>query len=239
MKRPMRTQEYNNQRPGQNVHKQHQQSTSHSYMRDHTNSKPIKGKTPLRNGQQTRCNICQSINQLGSQWPDRSSEEVTYMVHELMLKNSNDLALQTLLTETWCCAVLDSGASSTVCGITWFQEYLDNLSTNEIADLKYSTSNKPFRIGDGREACSSKTATVPVNFGPHKTAIKTDTVDANTLLLPSSSSMKKAQKLLNFDNNEIIFDDSEILLETTANGLNALPIPAPKQLINKFNNNNN
>ena len=39
---------------------------------------------------------------------------------------------------------------------------------------------------------------------------------------------------LNFDNDMIIFNDSEIPLHTTSNGLYALPITSPKQLINNF-----
>ena len=42
----------------------------------------LKKKNPLRNGQQTKCNICRSMNHWVSQCPDRSSEELTYMVHK-------------------------------------------------------------------------------------------------------------------------------------------------------------
>ena len=89
MKRPTRMQKYNNQGTGQNLHKQHQQSTSHSYMRYRNNTKPSKRKNPLRNCLETWCSIRRSINQWNSQCPDRSSEEITYMVHELTLQNSS------------------------------------------------------------------------------------------------------------------------------------------------------
>ena len=114
MKRPTRMQKYNNQGTGQNLHKQHQQSTSHSYMRYRNNTKPSKRKNPLRNCLETWCSILRSINQWNSQCPDRSSEEITYMVHELILQNSS-------------------------------------LSVNQIEDVIYSNSDKPFRFGNGRE----------------------------------------------------------------------------------------
>ena len=111
-----------------------------------------------------RCNICQSINHWTTQCPDRPSEEITYVVDKLILQNPTDLALQTLLSETWCCVVLDTSTSGTVCGATWFQEYLDSLSANEIANVTYFTSIKPFRFGDWREVRSSKAATILVHF---------------------------------------------------------------------------
>lgn len=237
MKRPIKTRQYYNQRTNHNSQKHYQQNTSNSYWRDN-HSKPSKGKNPLKNGQQTRCNICQSINHWASQCPDRSSEEVTYIVHELVLHNSNDVILQSLLSETWSCAVLDSGASSTVCGTTWFQEYMNSLSANEKESIVYTTSNKPFRFGDGREIKSTKAATIPANIGSHKVSIKTDIVDANIPLLLSRSTMKKARMLLNFDDDTIVYNDSEIPLQTTSNGLYALPITSPKQLINNVNNDN-
>ena len=43
----------------------------------------------------------------------------------------------------------------------------------------------------------------------------------------------------NFDSNTKTFHDYKIPVETTFNSLYALPILTPKQLINKFNNNNN
>ena len=79
-----------------------------------------------------------------------------------------------------------------------------------------------------------KSAIIQVNFGTHKSAIKADIVDANVLRF----SMEKKQMWLHFDGDTIIFNDLEIPLETTPNGLSALPITAPKQLINKFDNNN-
>ena len=48
------------------------------------------------------------------QYPDKNQDDVTHMVHELVLQNCNDTVLQPFLSETWLAAVLDSGASRTV-----------------------------------------------------------------------------------------------------------------------------
>ena len=95
------------------------------------------------------------------------------MVHEFVLQNSNELALQVLLSETWCSAVLDSGASSTVCGKQWFTEYNNSLSDKEKSTITFDTCNKPFRFGDRKQYYSSKAAIIPANIGQHKVNIKT------------------------------------------------------------------
>ena len=72
------------------------------------------------------------------------------IVHELVLQNSNDIALQSLLSETWWSTVLDSGATNTVYGKVWFDEYLKSLPSEQQSKITYTTSSKPFRFGDGR-----------------------------------------------------------------------------------------
>ena len=72
------------------------------------------------------------------------------MVHEIILQNSSDTALQILLSETLSSAVLDSGASSTVCGTQWFTEYTDSLSAQDKSKVTYEDYSKPFRFGDGK-----------------------------------------------------------------------------------------
>ena len=201
-------------------------------------TKLSKGKYPLRNGQQTRCNIWESINHWVSQCPNRSSENVTYMVHKIVQQNSSGVALQTLLWETWCCAVIDSGSSSTVCGWTWFQ-WIPWQSLSKWNNRSDIFNQQQFRLGDGGEVKYSRAATVSVNFGPYKVAIKIDIVDANIALLLQLSSMEKAQMRLNFNSNTIIFNDFEMPFKTTFNGLHVFPIRAPKVLIKKFDNNKN
>lgn len=49
------------------------------------------------------------------------------MVHEIKLQNTPDSILQTLLSEIWSAVVLDSGASTTVCGKPWFEQYTKSL----------------------------------------------------------------------------------------------------------------
>ena len=111
--------------------------------------RPTKGRNPQKNGQPTQCNTCQSINHWTTQCPDKNLDEVSCMVHEIILQNSSDTVLQITLSETWPSAVLDSSASSTVCGVKWFNEYVEGLPAQDKSKVTYENCNKPFRFGDG------------------------------------------------------------------------------------------
>ena len=157
------------------------------------------------------------------------------MVHELVLQNSNN-AIECLLSEAWSAAILDSGATSTVCGQVWFDEFLASLNDEAKLTITYTESNKPFRFGDGNKILSNQAATIPAMIGSHRIFIKTDIITADIPLLLSKSAMKRAQIQLNFKNDTIKFMGEEIPLQTTSNGLYCLPITAPKQLINQLSN---
>ena len=102
-----------------------------SNWKENVNSKISQGKSPLKNEQPTRCNICQNINHWATQCPDRNLDEVAMIVLELVLQNSSDTVLQSLLSETWCSALLDSVATSAVCDKVWFDEYFKSLLSEQ------------------------------------------------------------------------------------------------------------
>ena len=69
-------------------------------------------------GNPTKWAICHSINHWVQNCPDRESEN-TYVVNEVVLHQSdynNPNKLKHLTSETWSSALLDCGASKTVCG---------------------------------------------------------------------------------------------------------------------------
>ena len=57
--------------------------------------------------------------------------------------------LSTLVSESWNHAILDSGASKTVCGSMWLSTYVDSLSDSDKLAVAYSDSNNSFHFGDG------------------------------------------------------------------------------------------
>ena len=200
----------------------------------HPQTAKPRGKNPLqRNGEQSRCRICQSINHWERECPDRRKiNDVSLVLNEVILQTSNDVVLKNLVSETWGSTVLDCGATNTVCGRSWFDEFESSLSPDDVANIKYSESSKPFRFGDGKVVKSSKMATIPAFIGNKKLHINTDIVEADIPLLLSTSAMKKAQMQLNFANDTLSAFGQELPLKMTSNGLYSLPITKPTQLIN-------
>ena len=129
---------------------------------ENLNSRTSQGNNPLKNGQPTRCNICQSINHWVTQCPDRNLDEVAMLVHERVLQNSNDIVLESLLSETWCSAVLVD------------EYFIKSLPSEQQSKITYTTSSKAFRFGDGRQSISVKANTIPSTIGSCKVEIKTD-----------------------------------------------------------------
>ena len=185
------TNRLNPNRNGSNF-KQYDSKNTTNYQ-ERNGSKFSRGKNPKRNGQRTRCNICQSINHWADQSPDKDTDRLACMVHEVVLNSSEETVLQTLLSETWVSVILDSGASSTVCGKTWFDEFFKSLKPTDQSNIIFSECSKPFRFGDGIQYKSSESATIPAIIGNQVVNIKTHIIDSDIPLLLSKASMKKAK----------------------------------------------
>ena len=100
---------------------------------------PLKrGKNPLdRYGNPTKCAICHSINHGAQNCSDRESQN-TYVVNEVVLHQSdydNPNERKHLTSETWSSALLDCGASKTVCGKEWLTQYINNLSDTDQSSI--------------------------------------------------------------------------------------------------------
>ena len=194
---------------------------------------PARGKNPVnRMGDLTRCRLCQSINHWERECPDRNINDVSLVLNEVVLHISDDTVLKTMVSETWCSAVLDSGATNTVCGRTWFDEFASSLKQDDAASITFTESSKPFRFGDGKVVTSTKMATIPAFIGNTKVSINTDIVDADIPLLLSKTAMKNAKMQLNFDNDSLSAFNQNLSLKITTNGLYTLPITKPTQLLN-------
>ena len=168
--------------------------------RNNQPNKPSKGRSPHKNGQPTSCNIYQSINHCYTQFPGKNMNDIIYMVHGIILQSSIDLLSHVLLSETWCSAVLDLGASNTVHGRLWFNEYMESLSKEDKSKVLLEGGSKPFRFDDGKQFVSSTTAILPANIGQHRVSIRTNIIGSNIPLLLSRATMKNGQIGLSFQN---------------------------------------
>ena len=229
----------NNQygRPPPNANQRRQVGAPPGNWRDRqeTQYPKTRGKNPLNKfGAQTRCRICQSVNHWENKCPDKEVSDTTLLLNEVVLHANNDTVLRALLAETWSCAVLDCGATNTVCGTKWFEEFKSSLTPALQDKIVLQDSSKPFRFGDGVIVNSTKRANIPAFIGQNSVQIVTEIVDADIPLLLSIKAMKKGNLTVDFGNDQLIGFGQKIPLQTAANGLYALPLTKSRQLMTNF-----
>ena len=113
------------------------------------------------------------------------------VLHQSDYDNPDDL--KSLMSETWSSALLDCGASKTVCGKEWFTQFVNNLQSSEQDKIVYNHSNHVYRFGDGRKIGAIQNAKIPANIGSKQFMIETDIINDDIPLLLSKSSMKKGE----------------------------------------------
>ena len=196
---------------------------------------------PARNsvdkyGNQTRCSVCESINHWANNCPDRRDKD-TYLVYEIILHANRHSPehMQTLVGETWNSGLLDCGATRTVCGSKWLEEYILSLSDEDKESVSYSPSNSVFRFGDGIRVQAKQSAKIPAYVGDTKLSFTTDIIDNDLPLLLSKPFMKRNKMKLDFDKDIAIFHGQTLPLRTTGTGHYALPLTKATQFINFVN----
>ena len=80
------------------------------------------------------------------------------------------------LAESWNAAVLDCGASKTVCAQAWFDTCIETHSNEDKSMITYDKSNSIYQFGDGKKIQALKNAKIPVLIGSQKVMIDTDIV---------------------------------------------------------------
>ena len=197
-----------------------------------------KGKNPLdKEGNSTRCLNCESINHWAHNCPDKSNSEQTYIIHEIVLHHndlSNPEQMKTLVAESWSSGLLDCGASKTVCGKIWLDEYTNALSENDKLKVVYYSSSSCYKFGDGKRVQAHQGAKIPAYIGNTSVMITTDVIDKDLPLLLSKAFMKNANMVLNFKNDTACAFEEIIPLIVTSSGHYVIPISKPKQLINNI-----
>ena len=113
--------------------------------------------------------------------------------------------MQHFTGESFSAAVLDSGASKTVCGETWMNCYKETLSVEDQNSITSEPSSTYFKCGYGRK--------VPSTIGGQKVSTRTDIVKEEICLLLSKESMKKANIHIDFANDKVtMFGNQQDLL---------------------------
>ena len=104
-------------------------------------------------------------------------------------------------------AVLDCGASQTVCGTEWYQCYLDSLGDEQLNQITESPSSTVFKFGVG-SLKSAETSKHSGNNMRKEYFLSVQIVKTDIPLLLSLSSMKKLGMNLDLPNDRAIIKDS-------------------------------
>jgi transposase InsO family protein len=161
----------------------------------------------------------------GDEYGYENDEEV--QVTLLTAESDMDSKMNSLLGETIGSVLLDSGCSKTVCGEQWLQCFMDTLTDKEKSSVVEQPSTSVYRFGDGRRMNAEKCMVLPCVLVGKNIRIKTDVVKSNIPLLLSRSSMKKAEMILDLNNDSAIVFNTKVSLGTTTMGHYTLPIHRP------------
>ena len=192
-----------------------------------------KGNPIGKDGKPMKCNLCRSINHFRYACPyDKDLQEmidkkpgINFSMFVGCASNQNN-NLQTLVTESKGYAILDSGCSTTVCGQSWLDNFVESLSDEDRYQIKIEPSAQTFTFGDGNTVVSKRRVTLPCWMGGEQGVVTTDVVDCNIPLLLSRKSMKLAGMILDFPNDKVTVGKKkrDIKLKTTKSGHYALPL---------------
>ena len=161
----------------------------------------------------------------GNNQSDINSETVQLSLLVAFTEGDNKTEkLGNLVKESSCSAILDCGASSSVCGEVWFNDYLQSLSEYERNNIVEKKSNTNFTFGSGTTYQSLKCVQLPCCINGMKANIEVDVVKCNVPLLLSKKAMKKGKMIINFHEDTIQVGGKIAKLQETGSGHYKLPL---------------
>ena len=108
-------------------------------------------------------NQCPHKSTSGTFYTDADSELLLSTDCENITLFESDIdspqTMSNLMAESFNCAVIDCGASKTVCGQEWFRVMYDSLNEDEKKSVCQEPSSGSFRFGDGKQAKSEMMVT--------------------------------------------------------------------------------
>jgi len=128
-------------------------------------------------------------------------------------------------------AVLDTGASETVCGDRWFNMYVNSLENEQLTQIHEESCNIMLNYGNGVMRASRK-VTLPMIM-TNQTVMLEEVlvVDADVPLLISLKAMKRLKMKIDCTKNEIsIGSDIQISAKSTESGKYLIPLSVNKPL---------
>ena len=172
------------------------------------------------------CHGCGEKGHYARDCPKQEGNKFNFFQSEFEFEDcpGPDSSLIYLMGETANKAVLDTGASSTVCGKKWYQIYEDSLTPSEKDQISTLSESKSFRFGDGKAVVSVTKKRIPVNLCGQDIYLDTHVVDNDIPLLLSGESMRKMKMNIEIENDRITAFGGEETLITTKSGHMVIPI---------------
>ena len=121
-------------------------------------------------------------------------------------------------------AVLDSACSSTVCGDSWINNYIQSLDKVDRQKVKQTEGQRVFKFGGGTCLKFKGEYSLPAVIAGKDVMIKTDVVELDIPLLLSRTAMKKAAIKMDLENDPASIMGKEIALNLTTSGHYCIPI---------------
>ena len=185
----------------------------------------------VENGKKKRpCYICSSEDHWFKDCPHNtyhqktkstSSSKMTFFKSDFTLDEEESTFL---IGETTNKALLDTGASSTVCGKTWFKIYEESLTEKEKSEIQSEKGLKSFKFGDGEAVMALEKKTIPISICGNDMLLTVHVVENDVPLLLSRESMKRMKLIIDMEADKVYMGDGEEDLQITKSGHVVLPI---------------
>ena len=208
--------EYRSDSPRRNEQESEQQRPGTSGTNRREN--PINPQT----GYASKCKICGSKFHWARNCPDAyENRKDRVLFYQSNFGEEDDMIL--FVGETLNKAVLDSGASKTVCGSEWLKCFEDSLDEVERMKITTEEGNKDFKFGSGVVKARCKKI-LPIYLCGKEHELEVYVVDCKIPLLLSLETMKKAEMNINFleDTVEVFGKKQKLIL--TSSGHYTIPI---------------
>ncbi len=172
------------------------------------------------------CYICNAEDHLMADCPER--------------KNNNQGRLQfyqsdvtqptgDLLSETVNKALLDTGASATVCGRRWLSAFEDSLTDDEWRDIVVIPCQQTFHFGAGDQVKARYKKRLPITICGQDVTLDTFVVEINIPLLMSRETMKEMKMNIDNERDTIRAFGGEEYFTVTTSGHMVIPIRSYSQ----------
>ena len=143
---------------------------------------------------------------------------------------STDVRCSSFLAETKNKGLLDTGASSTVCGRRWLDNYVDNLPPWRAEQITTQPCSVSFRFGDGDVVRATELVKVPVQMFGQRLTIETHVVDCSIPLLISRQTMKEHRFVFDIFQKKVYAMGGEEPIHDTQSGHMAISIRRSEDL---------